>query len=160
MRRRRIEAGIWTLALAAVVLGSFGWRGAVPTPVIERSTSAMPASSTDTVDAGQLIAAVDSVVSRDPFRITRRPAPVAFGTQVSPSAPVPPQPERPRLRLAGIIGGPPWEAILEGFPSRAGGIVVRGGDLVGDVRIRRITRDTVVVEASDSTWKLTLQRPR
>ena len=66
-------------------------------------------------------------------------------------------PIRPQLMLKAIIGGPPWSAIVEGIPGQPGGIVITAGLTFDRIHIRAITRDTVVVQASDTTWKLTMK---
>lgn len=158
MTRGAVELGMWTLAIVMAVTGTLAWnRGAQPPQ--HRSRPPVPGiGAASAVDVAALKRAADTVIRRDPFRIARRPAAIAFGAEPAPSAPEPPRTERPRLRLAGIIGGPPWEAILEGAPGRPAGVLVRRGDVVGDLRIRRITRDTVVVQSADTTWRLTFQR--
>ena len=42
--------------------------------------------------------------------------------------PKPPPPPKPRLILRGLVGGPPWNAILDGIPGHDGSYVVRAGD--------------------------------
>jgi len=59
--------------------------------------------------------------------------------------------------LSGVFG-PPWQAVLEGIPGKQGSVVVRVGDVFGELRIRSIRRDTVVVQGADTTWKLTVRR--
>jgi prophage tail gpP-like protein len=62
------------------------------------------------------------------------------------------------LRLQGVIGRTNrWEAVIAGIPGRDGSVVVRAGDTLEGLRIRRIDRDTVVVGAVDTTWKLTVK---
>lgn len=95
----------------------------------------------------------------DPFRLERRPASVAFST--TPLGPVLPQaPVGPTIHIAlqGTIGGPPWQAILSGIPGHDGTTVVRSGDTLGGIAIRRVSRDSVVVRVKDSTWTVTLAR--
>ena len=103
-----------------------------------------------------LTSLASSIVARDPFRLERRPSTVAFGVlPVAPTAPADPS-RRPRLILSGIFG-PPWQAVLEGIPGREGSVVARVGDVFGELRIRSIRRDTVVVQGADTTWKLTVR---
>jgi len=44
-------------------------------------------------------------------------------------------------------------------PGRQGGTLVKSGDRLGDLRIRSVTRDQVVVQGADTTWRLTVRRP-
>jgi len=99
-------------------------------------------------------------VARDPFRIARRPAPVAYDLvrAAQPPAPVPP---KPALVLTGIVwdrGGNP-SAVLDGVPGAGGPRVVRSGERIGALLIRRIERDRVVVVGLDTTWTLTVREP-
>jgi hypothetical protein len=48
--------------------------------------------------------------------------------------------------------------VLDGLPGQPTGTIVTGGGSFEGIRIRAITRDTVVVESQDTTWKLTLKR--
>jgi hypothetical protein len=57
------------------------------------------------------------------------------------------------------IFGPPWQAVVEGIPGREGGVVVREGEVLGELRVRSIKRDTVVVVGFDTTWALAVRRP-
>lgn len=163
MNRRMIELGLWILTAAAGLAAGVGWaRVAAPLPA-EAASVAAPPRAARTPDSAPLNAAAETIVERDVFRLARRPAAIAFGAEPEPaldSAMVAEEetPQQPMLRLAGIIGGPPWEAILEGVPSRPSGVLVASGDELDDLRIRRITRDTVVVEGADTTWILTLER--
>ena len=55
--------------------------------------------------------------------------------------------------------GPPWQALLEGVPGREGtAVVVRRGDVLGDLRIRDVTGTTVTVVGPDTTWRLTVRK--
>jgi hypothetical protein len=96
--------------------------------------------------------------AHDPFRISHQPPTVSFGggSELSP----PPASARPRPMpiLQGLIGrATRWEAVLAGIPGHDGSVVVRVGDTLAGLRIRRIDRDTVVVVAADTAWKLTLR---
>jgi hypothetical protein len=65
---------------------------------------------------------------------------------------------RPTLVLRGIIGGPPWQAIVDGIPGQSAGAIVRQGMAFDAITIRTVTRDTVFVQSPDTSWKLTLAR--
>lgn len=62
----------------------------------------------------------------------------------------------PTLSLRGIVGGPPWRAVIVGLPGVNGAIVVRQGDSFPPVRIGRIDPSRVTIFASDTSWTLTL----
>jgi len=158
MKAAIVEKIFWVLTASALGFAAGGsWRpaGQVISSLQPRRAS-LPVPRK--VDRKQLRSYAESVVSRDPFRLTRRPPAVAFGAAVPNPQLAAPRPPKPALRLAGIIGGPPWQAILEGLPAHAGGVVVSAGEQVGEFRIGRVTRDTIIVRGSDTTWILTLNR--
>lgn len=163
MKGRRLEALLWILALLVVLLGWQRWRHAAPeaesAPGALRATPPEPRP----VSRERLVAAGRAVVGGNPFRLDRAPAPIGFnqpGMMMPGMQPVyvPPPPPRPPLAVTGIVG-PPWQAVMEGIPGREGtSVVVRRGDVFGDLRIRDVTRTTVVVSAPDTTWRLTVRR--
>jgi hypothetical protein len=73
--------------------------------------------------------------------------------------PPPPKPPKPHLAVAGILGGPPWTALLDSVPGRDGSVLVKRGDTLGGLKIRSVGRDTVVVQGTDTLWKLVVKRP-
>lgn len=101
-----------------------------------------------------------ATVARDPFRLTRRPADVAYDPLLLAEQLAPPAP-KPALQLAGIVweGGRDPTAVVEGLPSVDGVRVVRVGDLVAGLRIRSITVDAVRIAGMDTTWVLKLREP-
>jgi hypothetical protein len=107
----------------------------------------------------------DVVVAGDPFRVARAPAATAFNpTADGPAAPamVPgaagPAPARPTLILKAIVGGPPWQAIIDGIPGQTSGTVVRAGATFDRLSVRSVTRDSVVVQGPDTSWVLAFRR--
>ncbi|HKS04925.1 MAG TPA: hypothetical protein VJR92_01320 [Gemmatimonadaceae bacterium] len=98
------------------------------------------------------------VVDANPFRLSRLPA-LARPTQTStPQAAPPPVVHRPALTVIAIAGGPPWSAAIEGLPGAPSGILVREGDLHGDITIKSITGDSVTIAVRDSLMKFGLRR--
>lgn len=71
----------------------------------------------------------------------------------------PEPPPVPPLTLVGVLGGPPWEALVAGVPDHAGSILVREGDRVAGFQVVRVARDTVRLQGADTTLILTLRRP-
>jgi hypothetical protein len=161
MRLNPIETSLWVLASTATLAVGLEWTRALPLPPAEPSSAQPAALELRFFDTEALDSARRDVINGDPFRLARHPANVAFGVEpVTPAVAVvpPPRPAKPQLRLRGIIG-PPWEAILDGVPDRGSGVVVRHGDIVAALQIRRITRDSVVVADADTVWVLTMERP-
>jgi hypothetical protein len=100
------------------------------------------------------------VVANDPFRLSHQPATVAYSPALEGLAPPPvARAPRPNFVLRGIIGGPPWSAIVDGIPGRDGSTVLRKGDSVAAFVVRAVRRDTVTIKGADTTWQLTVKRP-
>jgi len=111
------------------------------------------------VDEGDLEKGAEFSIDNDPFRLARQPATVRYSS--APAAPLPPvaaAAPRPTLILRGIVGGPPWSAILEGVPGREGTTMLRPGDSAGVLVVRSVGRDTVIIKGADTTWRLTVKR--
>jgi hypothetical protein len=162
--RASIERILWMVALVAGALAWSGVRAAeVKTPRVRIPSMDAPAVPRGYGQAA-LTDAERRVVDGDPFRLERHPASAAFQRQVAgmlpgggmPFAPPPPPRFRPPLALTGIVG-PPWQALLEGIPNQQGAVVVRQGETYGDLRIRTVRPDLVVVQGPDTTWRLTLK---
>jgi len=58
------------------------------------------------------------------------------------------------LSLAGIVGGPPWMALIEGIPGHESGAVLIQGEEINGFRLESIRGDTAVLVGFDSTWVL------
>jgi hypothetical protein len=124
-------------------------------PAAPDTTLAGPARA-----AGQrvLAEAIAAIVSQDPFRIGRLPAITAYDP-VRLAQPVAPPPPRPTLALVGVVHGPDPSAVVEGLPGVEGSRVVRVGDVVGGLRVKRIGNDRVVMVGIDTTWVLEVREP-
>jgi hypothetical protein len=159
MSRLHVERIIWAAAIASLVVAWLGWRygtpSLVPLPVPSLAAPAVPGDGAADSLAGE------RALDLDPFRIARHPSPVEYLSDADgmpPPAPPAPKPPKPLLAISGIVGGPPWAALIEGVPGREGTIVVRQGDTLGGLTVRRVGRDTVTVLGMDTTWKLAVRR--
>jgi hypothetical protein len=146
-----LGAAILSATVAAARLVPGGERSSVTVP------TAVAPSNVSGVDDDSLGAAADNTVTNDPFRLVNRPASVRYevrleagGAMAAPPAP------RPQLVLRAIVGGPPWQAVVDGLPGQQPGVIVRSGDSYDKITVRSVGRDTVVIQAKDTTWKLTL----
>lgn len=156
---RRVELGLWIVALSLAMVAVVRARRVGTIRPGNVSQSALPTPRADTPEPPELLlAAAEVVVAKDPFRLERRPSPVSYSPTTESAPAPPPRPPRPALAVTGIVGGPPWEALLEGLPGRQGSVLVRRGDTVSGLRIRSITRDTVRISGMDTTWKLAVRR--
>ncbi|MDB4878329.1 MAG: hypothetical protein JWM41_4775 [Gemmatimonadetes bacterium] len=61
---------------------------------------------------------------------------------------------RPVMTLKAIVGGPPWQAVVDGIPGQPPGVLVRQGTTLDKLAIRSVTRDSVVIQGPDTTWVL------
>jgi len=97
------------------------------------------------------------VVSRDLFQRERRPPPQAPAPgEVPPAEAIAPT---MNLRLVGIVAGARPSAVILGVPGATGPRLVLEGDRVGNLTVRRIARDTVVLSVADSLIRLTIREP-
>lgn len=159
MMRRFIEPAVYGVAFLASASGTWTLsRQRVTTPPVRAVASlgaqAPARSSRDARDD-----AVITITDENLFRAERsspdESATIALGFAGQAA---PPKPPKPMLSLRGILGGPPWDALIEGVPGHEGAVVLRVGQRSGDIIVRAIRRDTVFLQGMDTTWKLTLRR--
>jgi len=156
----RHETMIWLAALACAAFAARRMSGADETTVRSMSASGSVAVPTP-MEEDSLEALESTVADGNVFRLARRPAAVAFALRDGRpmmSAPPPPPVPKVALTLKAIIGGPPWEGVIEGFPGHDGATVVRSGDKIDRFDVRTIDRDIVVIQSPDSTYRLSLKR--
>jgi hypothetical protein len=157
---RSIEWTLWITTVVLVML-SATWRDrqeALGTPSVGAAHPAASETMSD-LTPDQLADAVGDITDGNLFRLERQSAPAIAAPAPLPSGMPPAFPPRPRLLLRGILGGPPWDAVIEGIPGREGSVVARAGDKIAGLLIRSVHRDTVVVRGTDTTWRLTMERP-
>jgi hypothetical protein len=165
MIRFRLEVGLICLA---ALLATVAWRRwtrasvamAAPAPVSPPVRNALR-----TFSAASLDSFADFATSYDPFRLAGAPATVRFeavpGSRSSAGATPMPATDRYRpLLVVRAISGPPWIALIEGIPGKANLTLVRADGTYDRLRVRSITRDTVVMEGPDTTWTLPIKRGR
>lgn len=159
---RRGIAGAWALAAGAGLAAIAAWSTAAPSmPRATLKTYPLLRSPTP-LDTTGLAAAAAQLRDRDPFRWERKPTTVRYNPwePLKPAEPnVSSKPSRPPLALVGILGGPPWTALLEGIPGRVGGALLRVGEEAGGIRLLDVRGDTVRLSGLDTTWVLTPRRP-
>jgi hypothetical protein len=157
-----MERALWMATVLLLGAGVMRWQRSAIDLQTAPATSDSRVLSIERLDPDTLEDAAIAVVDADPFRLDRRPANVVYSPELEgapPPAPPPPPPPKPVLTVAGVAGGPPWEAVVDGIPGRDGLTVVRTGQLVGEFRIRSVGRDTVVIQGADTLWRLTLRKP-
>lgn len=158
MRARALERALWSasMALAAWVIATS--RHVPDGPVV--GTAGIGARPT--LASSDAVAAIDSaaaiVAANDPFRPDHLPSPLANVNGPSAIPTSTPASPRPTLVLQGVIGRMgQWDAVVIGVPGREGSVVIRSGDTLAGLHVRRIREDTVIISSSDTTWRLTLK---
>jgi hypothetical protein len=154
-----------TVGLCLMLLAGLGTAARLATRPLAEVTlpSSVPATAHSpgtTLARAPTESLVAHAVGRDAFRVARRPAAVTYDPQAA-TQPEQPLPPRPALSLLGIVwdGGGDPTALLEGLPGIEGPRAVRRGERWGDLRIRTVARDHVIVLAPDTMWILTVREP-
>lgn len=114
--------------------------------------------SSPPVDSLELATAASGIRERNPFRWDRRPTGVLFNPWEPVAPPItnlPATPPKPSLSLSGVVGGPPWAALIEGIPGREGGVLLNVGQEAGGVQLRELVGNVATLTGFDTTWVLT-----
>lgn len=159
MRSRRLELMLWSVASVLLLIAALGARrsalyGSDNVPPRVPSTPAVSERRAPSAETSS------GVADHDPFRLERHPSPIPYKAELEGVAPpaAPPKPPKPVLVLSGILGGPPWEALIEGIPGHEGSTVVREGQVISGFTVRSVRRDSVIIRSADTTWRLGLKR--
>jgi hypothetical protein len=159
MNPSQLNASLLALASAGIAIGVrlTAWpleRVALPSGVAARPSVSEPAP----MPVSDSLAA--TLVARDPFRVARRPAPLAYDPLrlLQPSSP---PSLKPALVLVGIVwdGGRNPTALIEGFPGVEGPRSVRPGETIAGWRVTRIAATRVIIAGLETTWTLTVREP-
>ena len=152
------ERILWLAAATMLVAAAVRWRTVEPPPSSADAMFLVLPATAPLISPDSVATAARVLIAGDPFRIDRRPAKVRFRPDAERTD-TSPRTARPALRLTGILGGSPWQAVLEGLPGRAGSVVVHEGELVEGFLVGSVRYDTVVVHGADTTWVLTVTQP-
>lgn len=164
MNSKQVRMAMWSMAAATAVAAGIAWHQAIPRVAspsgrLPRTSPAPPRE----LDTTGLTDATGLLLRRNPFRIDHQPTLAKFDpwapVTVGPPPAVPTPVARPVLSLIGLIGGPPWSAIVDGVPNRSGGVVLSQTDSGGAIRLLRVRGDTVTLAGFDTTYTLTYRRP-
>lgn len=152
----RVEIAV--VAMAAIPASTKHAETSLATSVAPPSLLAPPRKPLS-LDGPAMIAALEAATSANAFRLSHLPADVPYQPAASRAAQVPPAPApRPALVLKGIVGGPPWQAIIDGIPGQPSSTIAAAGAVFDKLVVRAVARDSVVVRGPDTTWVLTLDR--
>jgi hypothetical protein len=160
MNRLHLERILWSIAGVAACATIFRLRSGSATDSHLTQLSAV-APQPQWIAADALEEAVGEITEGHLFRPERAMAEEGEASSTSPTLtlmPSSPPQRRPRLVLRGVLGGPPWDAVIEGIPGREGAVVMRAGQTLAGVTVRAVHRDTVLARGFDTTWTLTLGR--
>jgi hypothetical protein len=157
--RSNVIAAATFAALLAV--GVIRWRGALPSGRYQ--SIGIPSTITYTGDSleDMLAESEQRIVTNNPFRLANAPASVRYNPiseNVAGAAAVVAPPVRPNMTLKAIVGGPPWQAIVDGIPGQPQGTLVRAGAAYDKLVARAVTRDSVVIQGPDTTWVLSFRK--
>jgi hypothetical protein len=159
---RLIERILWTTAVACALVGTLAWqraqRGPHSAAPVWGSVPGLPALP----DADSVTTIVTRIADADLFRLARHPSQVAYhpgGDPAAAAAPPPPAPPKPPIAVAGIVGGPPWAALLDGVPGHDGSVLVHPGDTLAQLTVRAVRPGQVIITGLDTTWRLSLKTP-
>jgi hypothetical protein len=155
----QVSGSLLALASAGLALGVRLTAGPLVRVVLPPNVAAR-ASTSERISMPPSESLAATLVARDPFRLARRPAPLAYDPLRLLQQPAPPSP-KPVLVLVGIVwdGGRDPTALIEGFPGTEGPRSVRPGDATAGLRVTRIAANCVVVVGLDTTWTLTVREP-
>lgn len=151
----------WLLAvgsLASFAAAVVRWRAAASPGIPARAIAlARPSPHPQPTDSA-LEEAEDVTSTNDPFRLSNEPASVRFDpASEGPSAVAAAPAVRPTLVLKAIIGGPPWQAVIDGFPGQPTGTIAGPGARFDKLLVRSVSRDSVVVQGPDTAWVLSFK---
>jgi hypothetical protein len=155
MTRRDVHRPLLPLTAALAIVAAMRWRSSVTLdPPRAVAAPAIPREHTIITDSA-LADAESTTVDNDPFRLSNEPPDAAYdpareGT-ASGSRGSPPPRTRPNLVLRAIVGGPPWQAVIDGIPAQPPGTLARSGSTFDGFVVRAVFRDSVVVQLPDTT---------
>lgn len=161
MTAHRMEAALVAITIAGCAV-ALRFALAKPRQQSQRLNEVLPPAPVIQLwDFDSLSSVATRIVATNPFRLERRPATVRYAANqprdiIAPTT-TPPV-SRPQLVLVGIVGGPPWRGILEGVPGRQSNVLVSAGDTLANLRVLRVSAESLYVAGSDTAWAIGLRR--
>jgi hypothetical protein len=64
---------------------------------------------------------------------------------------------QPHIELRGLMGGPPWQVLIDGVPGHPSSVLVRVGESVGGITVIGVKAGTVLLKGADTVWHLALR---
>jgi hypothetical protein len=150
-------------SVCLLMIAAARWRSTVPAEMVVSNGAVALHGGPPSVERDDSLAeAEDLTVTNDPFRLSNAASHVRYdpatdgavaGGAVAPT-PVP----KPMLVLKAIVGGPPWQAVIDGIPGQPAGTVAVQGATFDRLVVRAVTRDSVVVQGADTSWVLSFRK--
>lgn len=136
------------------------WHGGAPSVVAETFTVAPVRARALSASDSALDEAEDLTVTNDPFRLSNAPPDTRYDpvNEAAQTARGFTPPVRPSFALKAIVGGPPWNAVIDGIPGQPAGTVTRQGAQFDKFVVRSVTRDSVIIQGPDTSWVLRFGR--
>ncbi|MGH7678339.1 MAG: hypothetical protein ACRENU_07730 [Gemmatimonadaceae bacterium] len=155
MIKRNASIALWVAAAGCLVAAAARYRttDVALTTVLPKPLLVAPAMPL-WPEKDSLLDAAERIVAANPFGSAR--SQLLQAGQAGPQ-PMPMTPAQPLLR--GIVGGPPWIAVVLGLPNTQGAVALRMGDTVSGFSIVRARADTVVLRGPGATYTLTRRSP-
>ena len=157
-----IVVGAWALSGITGLVSLRAWSTAVPPVPRQASVRYEVPPEPPPVDSTGVDASANTLRSHDVFRLDRKPTSVRYNPaepqQLVGTGPAT-RPGRPPLILVGLVGGPNWQALVEGIPGSMGGVILTVGRGVNRIRLDSVRRDSVFLAGLDTTWVLTHRQP-
>jgi len=160
MKMRLIVAVLVGSSLCASGAAWLRWQQLAAGGIPDRVAIAPLRRIAEPIPADSLADAEDAIVTNDPFRLSNSPAAVRYdpasdGPMSGVLAGTPQL--RPTLVLKAIVGGPPWQAVIDGIPGQPAGTIARAGARFDRFTVRAVTRDSVIVQGVDTSWVLSFR---
>lgn len=158
MKTSTISAALVASSLCAAIIAWVRWQQFETIGAPERAGVAVLRRSRQRVADDSLAAAEDAIVTNDPFRLSNSPPAVRYDPAADGvvQSGVLSQP-RPSLVLKAIVGGPPWQAVIDGIPGQPPGTLAQAGSRFDRLIVRAVTRDSVIVQGADTSWVLSFR---
>lgn len=153
--KRLLLIGLWTLSLGLFSLGTMETYGLLHATQRAAPPFAVPPLSVisrRTLTAAAYDSALSNIIQGNVFRRDRSPA-----AEVAQPSALAPRPPRPHIELRGVMGGPPWQVLIDGVPGHQSSVLMRVGESVGGITVMGVKAGTVVLKGADTVWHLTLR---
>jgi hypothetical protein len=143
------------LLIVAAMAPASAWLELRPPPRGDLPSVSAESPSRARIRQQDLDSIVRHLVVRTPFRAARAPSGAAYDPDHQQARQdAPPVAPKPVLTLSGVVWGSEPLAVVDGFPGVEGSKVVRQGEVVGKVKVKRIERERVYLTGLDTAWIL------